>query len=86
MLRKSAAQGDEIRNPAVKLIEYFEKNYGGDENTRREGLTFETTAAQRVSAALRSAPKVVENGSVRKFLIVWLQRWIEESYKMLKTP
>ena len=86
MLRQSAAQGDELRNPAVKLIEYFEQNYGTDENFERRGLTFDSAAAQRDSAAMRSAPKVLENGFVRKFLIVWLQRWIQESYKLFNRP
>ena len=85
-LQHSATQGDEIRNPAVKLVEYFEKNYGGQEGSKRKGLTFECTAAQRDSAALRSAPRVLENGFVRKYLIVWLQRWIQESYKVLSGP
>lgn len=84
MLKKSAAQDDGVRNPAVKLIEYFEKNYGGiEENSLRGHLTFESTAAQRDSTAMRSAPRVIENGFVRKFLIVWLQRWIAGSYKAL---
>ena len=86
MLQESATQGDELRNPAVKLIEYFEMNYGGEESLERKGLTFESAAAQRDSAAMRSAPKVVENGFVRKFLVVWLQRWIQESYRLLSGP
>ena len=31
MLKKSAMRGDEARNPAVKLIGYFEPNSGGVE-------------------------------------------------------
>lgn len=84
MLRKSAVRGDEACNQAVKLIGYFELNYGGvEDNFGRRGPTFESTAAQKDSAALRSAPNVDENGYVRKFLIVWLQRWIAESYQAL---
>lgn len=75
MLRESAAQGDEMRNPAVKLIEYFEKNYGVGEGFEGRDLTFDTTAAQRDSAALRSAPNMIDAGYVRMFLASWLQRW-----------
>ena len=75
MLQKSAAQGEEIHNPAVKLIEYFEKSYGVVEGFEREDITFETTAAQRDSAALRSAPKMIDAGHVRMVLASWLQRW-----------
>lgn len=75
MLQKSAAQGEEIHNPAVKLIEYFEKSYGVVEGFERKDITFETTAAQRDSAALRSAPKMIDPGHVRMVLASWLQRW-----------
>ena len=75
MLRKSAAQGDEMSNPAVKLIEYFEKSYGVREGFEGKDITFETTAAQRDSAALRSAPKMIDAGYVRMFLDTWLQQW-----------
>lgn len=74
-LQNSAAQGDEVRNPAVKLIEYFKKNYGAEEGLKNNGITFETKAAQRDSAALRSPPKIIDDGYVRKFLVTWSQRW-----------
>jgi hypothetical protein len=77
-----------VRNPAVKLIEYFEKSYGAgagagaesprfgeDENGNSIGITFETTAAQRDSQALREPPKMIEDGYVRRFLARWLKRW-----------
>lgn len=75
LLRKSAAQEDEMRNPAIKLLEYFENNHKAEESLAGEGVTFVTTAAQRYSSALKSAPKVVETGPVRKFLTRWLYRW-----------
>jgi hypothetical protein len=90
-LRQSAEQGDNaVRNPAVKLIDYFEKScgtgsgtgagaesqrFGKDENRNRIGITFETTAAQRDSQALREPPKMIEDGYVRRFLARWLKRW-----------
>ena len=68
MLRKSAAQGEEMRNPAVKLIEYSEKSYRVGEGFEGKDMTFETTAAQRDSAALRSARKMIDADYVRMFL------------------
>jgi hypothetical protein len=73
-LRISAAHGDELRNPAVKLIDYFEKTYGA-EAFENKGITFETTAVQRDSAVLRYPPNIIKDGYVRKFLASWLQRW-----------
>ena len=75
MLQKSAAQGKEIHNPAVKLIEYLKKSYGVIGGFEGKDITFETTAAQRDSAALRSAPKMIDAGHVRMILASWLQRW-----------
>ena len=46
MLQKSAAQGEEIHNPAVKLIEYFEKSYGCVEGFERKDITLDTTAGK----------------------------------------
>ena len=75
MLRESATQGDEMHNPAVKLIEYFQKSYGAGEGFEGKDVTFDTTATQRDSAALRSAPNMIDAGYVRMFLATWLQRW-----------
>lgn len=82
-LRESAARGDEVSNPAVKLIDYFERNYKGEAEVRGlgnnhktvEGVVFETTAAQRDSKALRAAPRMIEDGYVKRFLEKWLQEW-----------
>ncbi len=71
-LEQSAARGDEVRNPAVKLLEFFDENLGGSED---KGIAFETTAARRDSAALRSPPRIIEDGYVRMFLKAWLLRW-----------
>ncbi|KAL8722185.1 MAG: hypothetical protein Q9225_001281 [Loekoesia sp. 1 TL-2023] len=76
MLRDSAAKGDdESRNPAVKLVDYFGKTYRGEESSPGGDVTFDTVRAQRDSAALMSAPRLFEEGHVRKFLGQWLRRW-----------
>lgn len=77
MLQEDSAQGESgvTRNPAVKLVEYFEKIYGGEKDGSGEGVIFETTAAQKDSKALRAVPRVIEEGYMGKFVDVWLQRW-----------
>ncbi len=75
MLQESALQGDELRNPAVKLIDYFDKSYEVGEEFEGKDIAFETTSAQRDSTALRSAPKLIDTGHVRMFLATWLQHW-----------
>lgn len=77
-MKASAANGDEVQNPAIKLIEYFETSYGGLGGTAEEDVEFKTTAAERDSAALRCAPRMIEDGYVKKFLRTWMGRWSVE--------
>ncbi|RMJ25467.1 NRPS-like enzyme [Aspergillus sp. HF37] len=71
MLQESAAKGEEKRNPAIKLIEYYQKTYGAGER----GVRFDSQSARQHSEALSSAPEVVTSGLLRRFLDVWMQRW-----------
>lgn len=64
--------GDPGRNPAVKLMDHFEKMY------RREktgDIRFEIETARNHSRHLREAPRLVEDGYIRKFVKVWLDKW-----------
>lgn len=71
-LRISSAQETEVdRNPAVKLIEYFESPEGLENGE----IIFDTTAAQRDSAALRSAPDIIKEGYLRSFWSLWMLKW-----------
>ncbi|KAF2836216.1 acetyl-CoA synthetase-like protein [Patellaria atrata CBS 101060] len=74
-LQKSATLGQENRNPAVKLIEYFKTSYGFDHGVGDKRVRFETKAAERDSATMRSPPDIVKDGYVRKFLRSWMRRW-----------
>lgn len=66
--------GDPESNPAVKLLDHFERTYSGTENTPRR-ITFETKTAMNHSKALREAPRIIEDGYVKKFMKVWLEKW-----------
>ena len=69
--------GDPERNPAVKLLDHFERTYSGTDNKARE-ITFETKTAMNHSKALREAPRIIEDGYVQKFVKVWLEKWEDE--------
>jgi len=70
-LRTSAAQEADLgRNPAGKLVEYFEHSYED-----AGGIVFDSTAAQRMSSTLREAPDVMRDGYMRKFWTQWSLRW-----------
>ena len=74
-LKHAAIDGDEARNPAIKLVDYFESTYDGNKGGMGVDIVYETGAAERDSEAMRKAPKVVEEGYARKFLESWLRRW-----------
>lgn len=65
--------GDPERNPAVKLIDHFERMYTGEEN--KGDVRFEIKIAEKDSETLRQAPKLVEDGYVSKFVRAWLEKW-----------
>jgi len=74
-------------NPAVKLIDFYEKAYGhgitneSDSscncNGKAEGheVKFDTTLAERDSVNLRSSPDVLDSGLMGKIVQHWLQTW-----------
>ena len=74
-------------NPAVKLVAFFEESYGAGGGEGLEGsgvgkgyygsggITFETEAARRDSVALRSPPRIIEEGYVRRFFAKWMESW-----------
>lgn len=68
--------GDPEKNPAVKLLDHFESAYGGQkEGEGKRRVKFELKTAMEHSGALREAPKMVEEGYVRKFVESWLGKW-----------
>ena len=64
--------GDPQRNPAVKLIDHFDKMYGRE---KTGDVKFEIKLAEKHSAALRGAPRLIEDGYIRKFVKAWLEKW-----------
>ena len=64
--------GDTERNPAVKLIDHFERTYGAE---KTGDVVFETQITQRHSPNLRQTPSVVEEGYIKKFVKAWLAKW-----------
>ena len=65
--------GDPERNPAIKLIDHFERTYG--EKKKAGNVKFEIKTAEKHSPALRETPRLVKDGYIRKFMKVWLEKW-----------
>jgi hypothetical protein len=80
-LQKSAARGDEMRNPAVKLVDYYKHHYQSEGNDAKEGVgIFQTRAAVRDTRVMQSPPDLIVGGHIRKFVARWMQRWGTEKY------
>jgi len=73
------------RNPAVKLLEYFEGMYGVADGSGIEGggrqeqgkgeIIFSTEVAEKESRGLREAPDVLDAGLLGKFVHEWMRKW-----------
>lgn len=68
---------DPRRNPALKLIDHFEKAFG---NEAKEGgkVEFAIENAMKDSPCLRGSPNVLESGLLAKTLGWWTGRWEQE--------
>lgn len=72
----SAAAADPDRNPALKLLQYYERTFGGGKDEARDGrVQFEIGAAKKDSVALRGVEDVVMSGLVGKMVGWWMGRW-----------
>lgn len=74
-------EGDVEANPAVKLLGHYERRYGrvagvsGESGNGEQSVKFAMEKAKKDSESLRTAPKIVEDGYVGKFVQVWMERW-----------
>lgn len=64
------------QNPAIKLVEFFEKTFQTDKEAGGEGVKFEIGEAEKAAPALRQAPLIIESGLLGKMVRGWLGRWV----------
>lgn len=75
MLKESAARGEEVVNPAVKLIEHYESMYGAG-GTAPPEKRFVTERSEQDSVTLRNGRlRIVKDGILRRYAVDWLRRW-----------
>jgi thioester reductase-like protein len=76
-LRESEAKGEEVVNPAVKLIYHYEAMYGAESSLVHNGQRkFLTEKAERESVTLRNGRLgIIEDGIMRCYAEDWLTRW-----------
>jgi hypothetical protein len=81
-LSQSSARNDDPaadpeRNPALKLIDHFEKMFG-IEGTGGGKVGFEIGKAVEDSPSLRESSSVLKSGLIEKTLRWWMARWEQE--------
>ncbi|KAL8947134.1 MAG: hypothetical protein Q9222_006550 [Ikaeria aurantiellina] len=80
---------DPEKNPAIKLVEYYESQYAGQGDEQRGldgkgegegegGSVFEKGQAMEGSASLRGAEAVIESGLLEKMVGRWMKDWVGE--------
>ncbi|KIW22576.1 uncharacterized protein PV07_10860 [Cladophialophora immunda] len=97
----SATQGLEAASkhcPAIKLIDFWQKSYGGKEKRHDGGLQFDTRQAEAASRSMASTPDVIKSGLVKVMLDSWMKTWgghdehsadtqyLATSFMMLESP
>lgn len=76
-LRRSETRGEELVNPAVKLIHHYETMHGKESSLMPTGpKRFITEKAERSSVTLRDGRlRIIEDGILRCYAKDWLARW-----------
>ncbi|KAL8666683.1 MAG: hypothetical protein Q9202_001221 [Teloschistes flavicans] len=69
---------DPDRNPALKLLQYYDSAFTGKDEKKDGRVVFEIEKAMRDSGALRGAEDVIESGMVGKMVGSWMERWVKE--------
>ncbi|OQD97777.1 hypothetical protein PENSOL_c011G09110 [Penicillium solitum] len=62
---------DPSKNPAIKLLSFFQYRYGGNTTHEYRQPRFETTQTQRDSPSLGKIPNIISAGLMNKFIAVW---------------
>lgn len=69
------------KNPAIKLVDFFETMFAEKKDDASDEIVFEIGKAEKKSPALRNAPGVVESGLVGKMVAKWMEKWEGEKLK-----
>lgn len=72
LLRES--EPDPVKNPTIKLIDFFTSKYDNDK-PGRQGLVFETRKTEDASDTVRAGFDVIESGLVDKMVSWWRTQW-----------
>ncbi|KAL8777966.1 MAG: hypothetical protein Q9213_007632 [Squamulea squamosa] len=72
---KSNPAADPDKNPALKLLGYYESAFDGKDEEKDGRMKFEIQGAKRDSKALRGAEDVIGSGLVEKMVGWWMERW-----------
>lgn len=81
LTRLSRSDPDPLKNPSVKLLDFWSRKYGNKNNERSadagtgKDLVFITHNAQQASRTLKTSRNAVESGLVERIAARWLREW-----------
>ena len=83
----TTAAADPEQNPALKLIDFFEKSYsrGPSRQDGAGGVTFAIEKAEKASPSLKNTENVIESGLVGKMLDAWMRKWKGDGWTTMQT-
>ncbi|KAH9832694.1 Acetyl CoA synthetase-like protein [Teratosphaeria destructans] len=75
--RLEKSEQDPVKNPSVKLLDFWRTKYGGVQASDAEttGLVFETTRTVRACPRLGEVRDPVSEALVGRYVEVWLRKW-----------
>ena len=74
LARLRNSEPDPMKNPTVKLLDFYTNKYDNDEMGRK-GLTFVTEKTTKASPTLRGGYDVVGSGIITKLVEQWRMQW-----------
>lgn len=82
--RLSQSEQDPMKNPSIKLIDFWKGKYGKASEVvlpdeEPAGLTFETLRTVKACPSLAEARDPVSEGLIERYVDVWLRSWLTSS-------
>ena len=79
--RTAQPAADPNQNPAIKLVDFFDSDFAGEEGEKDRRVILDISEAEKVSTALKNTPDVIQSGLAGKMLKVWLAKWNDEAVR-----
>ncbi|KAJ6014375.1 NRPS-like enzyme [Penicillium herquei] len=72
--RLRESEQDPLKNPTIKLLDFFTEKYDNDA-PGRSGLSFAMEKTESVSPSLNGGVELIDAGLIKRFVDSWASRW-----------